>query len=164
MVLAGPQCILSCAKEYRNLPKQGYTCCLSMDGVKILASGFDKDEKVSLIQIEQLVTAMGGVLHTKASQDVNFVIVKNVLAAKYKSPSEVVALAATQGHGGGDHDADVVHIHLMFTMVTLTSIQDTIGISLDDQLLHSFVPCGAWLGQHDSVLGCVEPSFELCLA
>ncbi|XP_042461718.1 DNA topoisomerase 2-binding protein 1-like isoform X3 [Zingiber officinale] len=79
--LLGPQCILSCAKEYRNLPKQGYTCCLSMDGVKILASGFDKDEK---IQIEQLVTAMGGVLHTKASQDVNFVIVKNVLAAKYK--------------------------------------------------------------------------------
>ena len=27
---------------------------------------------------------MGGVLHTKASPDVSFVIVKNVLAAKYK--------------------------------------------------------------------------------
>lgn len=27
---------------------------------------------------------MGGVLHTKASSDVSFVIVKNVLAAKYK--------------------------------------------------------------------------------
>ena len=30
------------------------------------------------------MTAMGGVLHTKASSDVSFVIVKNVLAAKYK--------------------------------------------------------------------------------
>ncbi|XP_073012822.1 uncharacterized protein [Typha latifolia] len=79
--LLGPQCILSCAKEHRILPKQGYTCCLAMDAVKVLASGFEKDDKV---RIEQLVTAMGGVLHTKASLDVNFVIVKNVLAAKYK--------------------------------------------------------------------------------
>nr|XP_009405909.1 PREDICTED: DNA topoisomerase 2-binding protein 1 isoform X1 [Musa acuminata subsp. malaccensis] len=79
--LLGPQCILSCAKEHRSLPKQGYTCCLAMDGVKVLASGFDKDEKV---HIERLVTAMGGVLQTKTSQDVNFFIVKNVLAAKYK--------------------------------------------------------------------------------
>lgn len=30
------------------------------------------------------MSAMGGVLHTKASLDVSFVIVKNVLAAKYK--------------------------------------------------------------------------------
>lgn len=30
------------------------------------------------------MTAMGGVLHTKASLDVDFVIVKSVLAAKYK--------------------------------------------------------------------------------
>lgn len=36
------------------------------------------------VKIEKLVTAMGGVLQTKASLDVNFVIVKNVLAAKYK--------------------------------------------------------------------------------
>lgn len=36
------------------------------------------------VKIEQLVTAMGGVLLTKASLDVNFVIAKNVLAAKYK--------------------------------------------------------------------------------
>ncbi|KAE8637425.1 hypothetical protein CSA_021611 [Cucumis sativus] len=52
-----------------------------MDGVKILASGFQEDEKV---EIGKLVSAMGGVLHTKASLDVSFVIVKNALAAKYK--------------------------------------------------------------------------------
>ncbi|EEF42097.1 topbp1, putative [Ricinus communis] len=79
--LLGPQCVLSCAKEHRTLPKQGFTCCLAMDGVKVLASGFDIDEKV---KIEKLVTAMGGQLHTKTSLDVSFVIVKNVLAAKYK--------------------------------------------------------------------------------
>ncbi|KDP32858.1 hypothetical protein JCGZ_12150 [Jatropha curcas] len=79
--LLGPQCVFSCAKEHRALPKQGFTCCLAMDGVKILASGFEVDEKV---KIEKLVTAMGGQLHTKASSDVSFVIVKNVLAAKYK--------------------------------------------------------------------------------
>ncbi|XP_058097430.1 uncharacterized protein LOC131242662 isoform X2 [Magnolia sinica] len=79
--LLGPQCIFSCAKERRLLPKQGYTCCLAMDGVKVLASGFEKDEKV---KIEKLVTAMGGVLHTRTSLDVSFIIVKNVLAAKYK--------------------------------------------------------------------------------
>ncbi|KAG9457136.1 hypothetical protein H6P81_001644 [Aristolochia fimbriata] len=79
--LVGPQCIFSCAKEHRNLPKQGYTCCLAMDGAKILASGFEKDEKV---QIEKLVNAMGGVLHAKASLEATFVIAKSVLAAKYK--------------------------------------------------------------------------------
>lgn len=36
------------------------------------------------VKIEKLVTAMGGVLQTKATLDVSFVIVKNVLAAKYK--------------------------------------------------------------------------------
>ncbi|KAM3358278.1 DNA topoisomerase 2-binding protein 1 isoform X1 [Capsicum galapagoense] len=79
--LIGPQCVLSCAKEQRQLPQQEFTCCLAMDGVKILASGFEKDEKV---EIGKLVIAMGGILHTKASLDVSFVIVKNVLAAKYK--------------------------------------------------------------------------------
>ncbi|EEE51791.1 hypothetical protein OsJ_33249 [Oryza sativa Japonica Group] len=79
--LLGPQCILSCAKEHRFLPKQGYTCCLAMDGVKILCSGFEKDEKA---KIEQLVTAMGGTLQNKAYTDANFVIAKDVLAAKYK--------------------------------------------------------------------------------
>ncbi|KAL0927051.1 hypothetical protein M5K25_001204 [Dendrobium thyrsiflorum] len=80
--LVGPQCIFSCAKEHRTLPKHGYTCCLAMDGVKVLASGFERDEKA---MIEKLVTAMGGVLQAKAAMDVNFVIVKNVLAAKYKT-------------------------------------------------------------------------------
>lgn len=36
------------------------------------------------VKIEEIVTEMGGVLHIKASLDLNFVIVKNVLAAKYK--------------------------------------------------------------------------------
>ena len=45
----GPQCVFSCAKEHRPLPKQGFTCCLAMDGVKVLASGFDMDEKVSCV-------------------------------------------------------------------------------------------------------------------
>lgn len=79
--LLGPQCVLSCAKEHRPLPKQGFTCCLAMDGVKLLTSGFEMDERA---EIAKLVTAMGGVLQTKASMDVSFVIVKNVLAAKYK--------------------------------------------------------------------------------
>lgn len=46
VLLTGPQCVFSCAKEHRPLPKQGYTCCLAMDGVKVLASGFEMDEKV----------------------------------------------------------------------------------------------------------------------
>ncbi|KAH1204406.1 DNA topoisomerase 2-binding protein 1-A [Glycine max] len=44
--LLGPICVLSCAKGGRPLPKQGFTCCLAMDGVKVLASGFDTDEKM----------------------------------------------------------------------------------------------------------------------
>ncbi|KAF8103589.1 hypothetical protein N665_0188s0516 [Sinapis alba] len=79
--LIGPQCVLSCAKEGRALPQGGFTCCLAMDGLKVLASGFQIDEKV---KIEKLVTSMGGVLVSRTSSDVNFVIVKNVLAAKYK--------------------------------------------------------------------------------
>jgi hypothetical protein len=35
-------------------------------------------------KIEHLVTAMGGLLQAKVSMDVNFVIAKDVLAAKYK--------------------------------------------------------------------------------
>ncbi|PIA47580.1 hypothetical protein AQUCO_01400310v1 [Aquilegia coerulea] len=80
--LLGPQCVLSCAKENRDLPKQqGFTCCLAMDGVKVLLSGFEKDEKVKL---EELVSAMGGVIQNRASMDISFVVVKNVSAAKYK--------------------------------------------------------------------------------
>ncbi|KAJ4836412.1 hypothetical protein Tsubulata_015859 [Turnera subulata] len=79
--LLGPQCVFACAKENRPLPKQGYTCCLAMDGVKVLASGFDMNEKA---EIEKMVTSMGGQLLTRPSLDVSFVIVKNVLATKYK--------------------------------------------------------------------------------
>ncbi|KAL3631378.1 hypothetical protein CASFOL_024362 [Castilleja foliolosa] len=79
--LVGPQCVFSCTKENRVLPNQGFTCCLAMDGVNILASGFGKDEKAD---IAKMVSAMGGVLLTKPSSDVNFVIAKNVLAQKYK--------------------------------------------------------------------------------
>uniref|UniRef100_A0A0Q3R2U8 BRCT domain-containing protein n=1 Tax=Setaria italica TaxID=4555 RepID=A0A0Q3R2U8_SETIT len=81
VISSSSHCILSCAKERRFLPKQSYTCCLAMDGVKILCSGFEKDEKA---KIEELVTAMGGLLQSKSSVDVNFVIVKDVMAAKYK--------------------------------------------------------------------------------
>ncbi|GJN07350.1 hypothetical protein PR202_ga25174 [Eleusine coracana subsp. coracana] len=52
-----------------------------MDGVKICCSGFEKAEKA---KIGELVTAMGGLLQTNSSTDVNFVIVKDVMAAKYK--------------------------------------------------------------------------------
>ncbi|CAH9113756.1 unnamed protein product [Cuscuta epithymum] len=79
--LIGPRCVLFCANEHRPLPNQGFTCCLAMDGVKILASGFKEDEK---FEIKKLVKAMGGVFQEKVSMDINFVIVKNVLAAKYK--------------------------------------------------------------------------------
>ncbi|CAN1234553.1 NAD kinase 2, chloroplastic [Linum perenne] len=79
--LIGPQCVLSCAKEHKQFPKQGFTCCLAMDGVKVLVSGYDINEKGKL---EKMVKAMGGLLCSKPSLDVSFVIVKNVLAAKYK--------------------------------------------------------------------------------
>lgn len=79
--LIGPECIFRCAKEHRSFPRQVYTCCLAMDGVKVLASGFEKEEK---IKIEKLVTAMCGELRTKTSLDIDFVLAKDVLAAKYK--------------------------------------------------------------------------------
>lgn len=36
------------------------------------------------VKIEDLVMSMGGVLLSRSSSDVNFIIVKNVLAGKYK--------------------------------------------------------------------------------
>ncbi|KAL8144099.1 hypothetical protein V2J09_017131 [Rumex salicifolius] len=79
--LVGPQCVLACAKERRALPNEGYTCCLAMDGVKVLISGFEMEERA---KFGKLVAAMGGSLLTKPSSDVSFVVVKNVIAAKYK--------------------------------------------------------------------------------
>ncbi|KAJ3671664.1 hypothetical protein LUZ60_007743 [Juncus effusus] len=79
--LLGPQCVFFCAKEHRTFPKKDYTCCLTMDGVKVITSGFEKDEKAV---IEERVTAMGGILLKDATLDANFVIMKNVLASKYQ--------------------------------------------------------------------------------
>ncbi|KAI4388098.1 hypothetical protein MLD38_000460 [Melastoma candidum] len=79
--LLGPQCVISCSKERLPFPDQDYTCCLAMHGVKILSSGFEMAEKT---EIEKLVRSMGGALHSKTSADISFVIVKNVLAAKYQ--------------------------------------------------------------------------------
>lgn len=36
------------------------------------------------IKVEELMSSMGGVLQSRTSADISFVIVKNVLAAKYK--------------------------------------------------------------------------------
>ncbi|GAB2240448.1 hypothetical protein Droror1_Dr00020966 [Drosera rotundifolia] len=80
--LIGPQCVLSSAKERRPLPKQGFTCCLAMDGIKVIASGFDAEERGKVVKY---VMSMGGILLSRMSSDVNFVVVKNVRAAKYKS-------------------------------------------------------------------------------
>ncbi|XP_057532611.1 uncharacterized protein LOC130810527 [Amaranthus tricolor] len=79
--LLGPQCVLSCAKQKRALPKLGFVCCLAMDSVKVLTSGFRKEEKE---KIEKMVIAMSGSFLNNASSDVSFVIVKNVMAGKYK--------------------------------------------------------------------------------
>lgn len=46
--------------------------CLSIDSLSMQS------------KIEKIVAAMGGMLISKASTDVSFVVVKNVLAAKYK--------------------------------------------------------------------------------
>lgn len=45
---------------------------------------FLNDHTKLQVEIGKLVNAMGGVLQTRASADVSFVIAKNALAAKYK--------------------------------------------------------------------------------
>lgn len=47
--------MLSCAKEGRQLPQGGFTCCLAMDGLKVLASGFRLEEKVILLFFYRVV-------------------------------------------------------------------------------------------------------------
>lgn len=45
--MIGYRCVLQCAKEGRPLPRQAaFTCCLTMEAVKILAYGFDADQMV----------------------------------------------------------------------------------------------------------------------
>ncbi|MCO5604802.1 hypothetical protein L7F22_058974 [Adiantum nelumboides] len=76
-----PDCLVGCAKEHRPFPRQGYTCCLAMEGVKVLATGFEKTEKA---EIERIIKSMCGEIESKAFTSVSFVIAKDVLAAKYK--------------------------------------------------------------------------------
>ncbi|XP_039174216.1 uncharacterized protein LOC108954931 [Eucalyptus grandis] len=61
--------------------KKGVLVCLAMDGVEVLAPGFEMDEEA---EIEKLVTSTGEALQTKTLADVSFVIAKNILAAKYR--------------------------------------------------------------------------------
>ncbi|XP_039683639.1 uncharacterized protein [Medicago truncatula] len=80
--MIGYRCVLQCAKEGRPLPRQAaFTCCLTMEAVKILAYGFDADQ---MVKIDELMIEMGGALHTTPSSDLNSVIVKNVWAPEYK--------------------------------------------------------------------------------
>ncbi|KAL2642951.1 hypothetical protein R1flu_010538 [Riccia fluitans] len=77
----GPECILQCARERRPLPNRKYTCCMSLEGMRILATGFEKKKK---IRIEHLVSAMCGELYSNSSMDIDIVVAKNVLSPKYK--------------------------------------------------------------------------------
>lgn len=58
--------------------------CTTFYAFQILVSNVSCYNFASQNEISKLVTAMGGMLHMKASLDVSFVIVKSVLAAKYK--------------------------------------------------------------------------------
>lgn len=51
--------MFACASEHRALPKQGFTCCLAMDGSKVLASGFQGDEKVLCLQLVGVIFQIG---------------------------------------------------------------------------------------------------------
>ncbi|KAG6554667.1 hypothetical protein Mapa_003685 [Marchantia paleacea] len=77
----GPECMLQCARDRRPLPNRKYTCCMSMEGMRILATGFDKKKK---LHIEHLVSAMCGELCSHTSMDIDIVVAKDVLAPKYK--------------------------------------------------------------------------------
>ncbi|KAI4320583.1 hypothetical protein MLD38_034047 [Melastoma candidum] len=113
--LLGSQCVIACSKERRSFPDQDYTCCLAMDGVKILASGFEMAEKT---EIEKLVSSMGGTLHSKTSSDISFVIVKNVLAAKYQMKEKRFSSLLCKMVGTAEGDKHKVakrwgHIHVV---------------------------------------------------
>ncbi|OAE33724.1 hypothetical protein AXG93_601s1120 [Marchantia polymorpha subsp. ruderalis] len=77
----GPECMLQCARDRRPLPNRKFTCCMSMEGMRILATGFDKKKK---LHIEHLVSAMCGELCSHTSMDIDIVVAKDVLAPKYK--------------------------------------------------------------------------------
>lgn len=85
--VVGPECVLRCAREGKRLPDREYTCCLALQGVSVLLTGFTVDEKKEL---EDLVTSMDGTLQQQAVPDVDFVVAKDVLATKYKWACGVV--------------------------------------------------------------------------
>jgi topoisomerase (DNA) II binding protein 1 len=85
--VVGPECVLRCAREFRRLPDRDYTCCLALEGVSVLLTGFAGDEKKEL---EELVLSMHGTLQQQTVPDVDFVVAKDVLATKYKWACEVV--------------------------------------------------------------------------
>lgn len=56
--IAGPECVLRCARGRRPLPCQKYACCLAMDGVGVLITGFSPQEKASAVQASVGVEAL----------------------------------------------------------------------------------------------------------
>ncbi|TVU02790.1 hypothetical protein EJB05_51705 [Eragrostis curvula] len=56
----------------------------SLDLHRCTSSLLQRFEKAEEAKIEELLTAMGGLLQITRSNDVNFVIVKDVMAVKYK--------------------------------------------------------------------------------
>lgn len=52
----GSECILQCAKERRSLPSRKYTCCMSLEGMRILAIGFDKKKKVRTLKLAPITS------------------------------------------------------------------------------------------------------------
>ncbi|XP_024371130.1 uncharacterized protein [Physcomitrium patens] len=84
--VVGPECVLRCAREGKRLPDRDYTCCLALEGVSVLLTGFSGDEKKDL---EELVTSMDGTLLQQPVREVDFVVAKDVLATKYRWASDV---------------------------------------------------------------------------
>ena len=84
--VVGPECVFRCAREFKRLPDRDYTCCLALEGVSVLLTGFAGDEKKEL---EDLVMSMYGTLQPQTVPDVDFVVAKDVLATKYKWACEV---------------------------------------------------------------------------
>ncbi|KAG7031656.1 hypothetical protein SDJN02_05697 [Cucurbita argyrosperma subsp. argyrosperma] len=79
----GPECNFSTDEP---LPQQDFTCCLAMDGVKILAS------------VREVSYCNGRSIAYKSISRFTFIVVKNVLAAKYKT-AEIVEWINQKGEG-----------------------------------------------------------------
>lgn len=86
--VVGPECVCRCAREFKRLPdRDEYTCCLALEGVSVLLTGFTDHERKEL---EDLVTSMYGTLQQQPVPDVDFVVAKDVQATKYKWACGVV--------------------------------------------------------------------------